>query len=622
VTEALDKLAPGALIAGDYLVLSVERAETPERCFLATDRENDRRVRVAELPSATAGAWAAAAIEHPAVVELCAVLSALGGSFGVFNEVAGATVADELARVGRLNVQDAVGAALRVAEALAVLHRAGVVHGAVGPASVVLKPAETDKPVLSYAPPSQRPMGYCAPDRRGLASAREDDLWATGGLLYQMLTGQPPPEAGLVGPEQVIALDVADELLVGVMVQALAADPNRRSVRIASMRHPLKVWLERRAAQPRSVREPPRKPQVFAWSRAMLSSPAAPARPPRVPRPIPPRVPRPIPPPAAPAERSSDAPQASERDSSPAIEIAEVEERISIEPLSEDDEDTPQPPSEGDEDTPQPPSEDDEDTPEPPTPRAHALVSPTPAHSPSRAPRMGWMLGGAAAVVLVVIGLTTVHRGAPDAPHPRAVRPRAPARPVARRHAPALPVKHVASAAAPRASAPPSPVSVGSCIAAHSPPGSFAVTPDLNWVCQTTDARKGAQRMRAAVVRGAAGHSITRAMRLWAAVTWYGMAAFAAVRGACCPSAAAIELPPPGAGCTPLADALNDLGRRAAQRQAFDPALAAFDQGVLCELGHDRAHVYWQSGRLHDGERSVLDELLAPVRQPKAAPDR
>jgi Tol biopolymer transport system component len=134
----------------------------------------------------------------------------------VLEFVDGRTLADRIA-AGRIPVDETIAIALQVAEALEAAHERGIIHRDLKPANVQVTPDGTVK-VLDFglakaldsdasgsqANPAQSPtftsastqmgviMGtaaYMAPEQaRGKAVDRRADIWAFGGLLFEMLT--------------------------------------------------------------------------------------------------------------------------------------------------------------------------------------------------------------------------------------------------------------------------------------------------------------------------------------------------------------------------------------------------------------------------------------------------
>jgi serine/threonine protein kinase len=118
--------------------------------------------------------------------------------------VDGPTVAELVREHGPLAVERALRLAVAVAETLESAHSLGGVHGALNPDSVVVVGDESVK-ILGFglarlAPSSPFPPGarftmspYQAPEEAsGGAVTEQSDTYGVGGVLWYMLTGQPP----------------------------------------------------------------------------------------------------------------------------------------------------------------------------------------------------------------------------------------------------------------------------------------------------------------------------------------------------------------------------------------------------------------------------------------------
>jgi serine/threonine-protein kinase len=196
-----------------------------------------------------------AALTHP---HICAVFdvghqaAAAGSDQGVdylvMEYLEGETLAARLAR-GPLPLDEVLRHATRIAEALDAAHSTGIVHRDLKPGNIMLagggtkvldfglaKALEGDAPSpdLTQTTPMRSATGerwllgtpaYMSPEQaRGEVADKRTDIWAFGCVLYEMLTGRRPFEAGDTG---------------GLLASVLTAEPD---------------WSELPAAVPPSVR--------------------------------------------------------------------------------------------------------------------------------------------------------------------------------------------------------------------------------------------------------------------------------------------------------------------------------------------------------------------------------
>ena len=153
-------------------------------------------------------AQSAAALDAPNVV---AVYDTGEDEHGVpwivMEHVEGRTLREVLGTEGRLLPQRALEIAVDICSALEVAHRAGIVHRDIKPANVMLTPRGEvkvmDFGIARAAAGSESTMtqteavigtaAYLSPEQaRGEHVDARSDLYSTGCLLYELLTGTPP----------------------------------------------------------------------------------------------------------------------------------------------------------------------------------------------------------------------------------------------------------------------------------------------------------------------------------------------------------------------------------------------------------------------------------------------
>jgi serine/threonine-protein kinase len=162
----------------------------------------------------------AASLSHPNAVAVYDTGRDGKRPYIVMELVEGRTLAEELARVGRLNERTAVGIIAQILDALAAGHRRGLVHRDVKPSNIMLVDPDadgragtdhgvpyvklTDFGIAKYpsADPGMTATGqvmgtpkYLAPEQvDGHPATPRSDVYAVGLVLYEMLAGVPPFE--------------------------------------------------------------------------------------------------------------------------------------------------------------------------------------------------------------------------------------------------------------------------------------------------------------------------------------------------------------------------------------------------------------------------------------------
>ncbi|WP_329101354.1 serine/threonine-protein kinase [Micromonospora sp. NBC_01699] len=128
-----------------------------------------------------------------------------------------------------------LGAAAEVCATLAVLHREGASHRALGPDSIVLtgrtrRAALVDGGLAALTPqPGEGVPGYRAPEQhRGGRSSIPVDIYQVAALVYHTLTGHPP--SSYATPPIRASLPELPEHLDDLLLRCLDPDPARRPV--------------------------------------------------------------------------------------------------------------------------------------------------------------------------------------------------------------------------------------------------------------------------------------------------------------------------------------------------------------------------------------------------------
>ncbi|MCS7002726.1 MAG: serine/threonine protein kinase, partial [Dehalococcoidia bacterium] len=211
----------GALLGSRYRIDAELGSGGMARVYRAVDTTIDRLVAVKLLHehfSANAlfrerflrEARAAGRLDHPNIVKVYDVGDQDGRPFLVMQLVEGPSLRDEISRLGKLSVADAVEIAAQVADALAYAHQAGILHRDVKPANILLNTRTGDRrrwallsdfgiaQVIGEARLSSTnevfgTVEYLAPERvAGQPAVPASDVYALGVVLYEMLTGQAP----------------------------------------------------------------------------------------------------------------------------------------------------------------------------------------------------------------------------------------------------------------------------------------------------------------------------------------------------------------------------------------------------------------------------------------------
>jgi serine/threonine-protein kinase len=158
-----------------------------------------------------------ASLNHPHIAQIYGLEEANGTQFLVLELVDGESLDKRIAR-GRIPVDEALGIAKQIAEALEAAHEKGIVHRDLKPANIALtsdgavkvldfglaKAVEVTNasPDLSLSPTITTPAmmtgvgvilgtaAYMSPEQaKGRTADKRSDIWAFGCVLFEMLTG-------------------------------------------------------------------------------------------------------------------------------------------------------------------------------------------------------------------------------------------------------------------------------------------------------------------------------------------------------------------------------------------------------------------------------------------------
>lgn len=232
-----------------------------------------------------------AGVDHPHVLRLRSVVGAGESLVLVLDLATGGSLARLLATRGRLSAGEVVTIAVPLAQALAVVHAQGLVHGDVTPANVLF--AADGRPVLSDLGVA-RLLGAPQTDVAGtpgfldpvLAGGGEPgpagDVHGLAATCLAALTGHPPyDESGTrIGPSG------EDAVLTRVLESALAPDPadRPRADELAAAVFDAAAAVPVQLGHGRVPSDDTATPAAQLLTHRVAGAPAAPADPPPPPR--------------------------------------------------------------------------------------------------------------------------------------------------------------------------------------------------------------------------------------------------------------------------------------------------------------------------------------------------
>jgi len=221
-------LAPGSRL-GAYEVVSLLGEGGMGQVYRARDTKLHRDVALKILPDAFAldddriarfrrEAQVLAALNHPHIAQIHGLEEATGTQFLVLELVDGESLDKRIAR-GRIPVDEALGIAKQIAEALEAAHEKGIIHRDLKPANIALtrdgqvkvldfglakaidngnggsldvmnSPTITSPAMLSSVGVILGTAAYMSPEQaKGRPADKRSDVWAFGCIVFEMLTG-------------------------------------------------------------------------------------------------------------------------------------------------------------------------------------------------------------------------------------------------------------------------------------------------------------------------------------------------------------------------------------------------------------------------------------------------
>jgi eukaryotic-like serine/threonine-protein kinase len=202
--ELVRPLGHGAMATVDLAHdVELERPVALKRLAENLARDDELRQRFSREPRL------AARLAHPNVVRIFDVGTEEGRPFIAMEYVEGETLADVLARRGRLSAAEVAALGVQICAGLAAAHAAGLVHRDVKPQNLLLGKdgvlklgdfgiaAGHEGTRLTLVGTVLGTAGYLAPEQaRGERVTAAADIYAVGAVLYELLTGEPVRGAG------------------------------------------------------------------------------------------------------------------------------------------------------------------------------------------------------------------------------------------------------------------------------------------------------------------------------------------------------------------------------------------------------------------------------------------
>jgi len=244
--------------------------------YLAWDPQLEREVAIKTLHfghadvqrnnALLAEARSISRLRHPNLVPIFDVGEEDGDPFLVFEFVDGPTLAQLIAREGRIAPARAADMMRQVLDALAMAHAAGIIHRDLKPSNILIDPQGRPR-VMDFgiamrldASDPEKPragisgtLGYLAPEYvDGRQVGEKTDVYSAGLVMVEMLSGKPwaRGDTAVAIIHQILNQPVAlpaevsvDNQLAGIILSACAHDPALRTASAARMKSQLDDYL-------------------------------------------------------------------------------------------------------------------------------------------------------------------------------------------------------------------------------------------------------------------------------------------------------------------------------------------------------------------------------------------
>lgn len=208
-------LNKGKLIGGRYEIISLVGSGGMADVYNAVDNRLSRQVAIKVLKEEyssdknfvmkfRAEAQSAAGLSHPNIVNVYDVGEDEGLHYIVMELVEGITLKKFIERKGKLELKEAVGIAIQIAQGMEAAHTNHIIHRDIKPQNIIIskegKVKVTDFGIAKAATSNTIAAGqavgsvhYISPEQaRGGYSDEKSDIYSLGVTLYEMISGKMP----------------------------------------------------------------------------------------------------------------------------------------------------------------------------------------------------------------------------------------------------------------------------------------------------------------------------------------------------------------------------------------------------------------------------------------------